>query len=101
MAVPFSYEQAQNVRNAWTPGGGPNGTLHMVWEWRHPGELTAYADVGYVRSTTSKTAQIVLAGVVGLLAVGLILLAAGLIGRKGSGPESATGPGGKAKAGVG
>ena len=51
MAVPFSYEQAQNVRNAWTPGGGPNGTLHMVWEWRHPGDLTAYADVGYVRST--------------------------------------------------
>ena len=51
MAVPFSYEQAQNVRNAWTPGGGPNGTLHMVWEWRHPGHLTAYADVGYIRST--------------------------------------------------
>ena len=51
MAVPFSYEQAQNVRNAWTPGGGPNGTLHMVWEWRTPPDLGAYADVGYVRST--------------------------------------------------
>lgn len=51
MAVPFSYEQAQNVRNAWTPGGGPNGTLHIVWEWRHPGDLTGYADVGYIRST--------------------------------------------------
>jgi hypothetical protein len=51
MAVPFSYEQAQNVREAWTPGGGPNGTLHMVWEWRHPGDLSAYADVGYIRST--------------------------------------------------
>jgi len=252
MAVPFSYEQAQNVRNAWTPGGGPNGTLHMVWEWRHPGELNAYADVGYVRSTdggatwskprsiadddpknlagkfipmlsvapngrldaawwdtrddpgirsndvyyaysendgetwsknirvseqtidrrygvygnnfdqnsppalastnqfaflgwddtrfstgeegqivlespissqgigggvqdifvsavqfekiganTSKTAQIVLAGVVGLLAVGLILLAAGLIGRKGKGPESTSAPSGKAQVGVG
>jgi hypothetical protein len=51
MAVPFSYEQAQNVRLAWTPGGGSNGTLHAVWEWRHPGELSAYADVGYIRST--------------------------------------------------
>jgi hypothetical protein len=51
MAVPFSYEQAQNPRNAWTPGGGKNGTLHIVWEWRHPETLTAYADVGYIRST--------------------------------------------------
>jgi hypothetical protein len=51
MAVPFSYEQAQNTRLAWTPGGGPNGTLHVVWEWRHPATLTGYADVGYVRST--------------------------------------------------
>ncbi len=51
MAVPFSYEQAQNVREAWTPGGGPNGTLHIVWEWRHPGDLASYADLGYSRST--------------------------------------------------
>jgi hypothetical protein len=51
MAVPFNYEQAQNVRLAWTPGGGSNGTLHVVWEWRHPAELNSYADVGYVRST--------------------------------------------------
>jgi hypothetical protein len=51
MAVPFSYEQAQNVRNAWTPGGGSNGTLHIVWEWKHPADLSGYADVGYIRST--------------------------------------------------
>jgi hypothetical protein len=51
MAVPFSYEQAQNVRLAWTPGGGAAGTLHVVWEWRHPPELNSYADVGYIRST--------------------------------------------------
>ena len=51
MAVPFSYEQAQNPRNVWTPGGGPNGTLHIVWEWRQPETLTSYADVGYIRST--------------------------------------------------
>ena len=51
MAVPFSYEQAQNPRNAWTPGGGPNGTLHIVWEWRKPATVTAYANVGYIRST--------------------------------------------------
>lgn len=51
MAVPFSYEQAQNVRLAWTPGGGPDGTLHIVWGWRHPAELNSYADVAYIRST--------------------------------------------------
>ena len=51
MAVPFNYEQAQNPRNAWTPGGGRNGTLHIVWEWRKPATLTAYANVGYIRST--------------------------------------------------
>ncbi|MGH9264635.1 MAG: BNR-4 repeat-containing protein [Acidimicrobiales bacterium] len=51
MAVPFSFEQAQNPRNAWSPGGGPDGTLHIVWEWRHPADLASYADVGYVRST--------------------------------------------------
>ncbi|MDQ2826154.1 MAG: glycoside hydrolase [Actinomycetota bacterium] len=51
MAVPFNYEQAQNVRLAWTPGGGSNGTLHVVWEWQHPPELRSYADVGYIRST--------------------------------------------------
>lgn len=54
-----------------------------------------------IGANTSKTAQIVLAGVVGLLAVGLILLAAGLIGRKGKDPESASAPSGKAQAGVG
>jgi hypothetical protein len=51
MAVPFSHEQAQNPRNAWTPGGGKNGTLHIVWEWRKPATLTSYANVGYIRST--------------------------------------------------
>ncbi|HEX2048501.1 MAG TPA: sialidase family protein [Acidimicrobiales bacterium] len=51
IAQPFSYENAQNVRMAWTPGGGPQGTLHLVWEWRHPADLSAYADVGYIRST--------------------------------------------------
>ncbi|HEV2758766.1 MAG TPA: sialidase family protein [Acidimicrobiales bacterium] len=51
MAVPFSYEQAQNPRLAWTPGGGSGGTLHIVWEWRHPATLNSYADVGYIRST--------------------------------------------------
>lgn len=51
LARPFSYENAQNVRIAWTPGGGNDGTLHIVWEWRYPGELNTYADVGYSRST--------------------------------------------------
>ncbi|MFP5317134.1 MAG: hypothetical protein ACLGI2_02440 [Acidimicrobiia bacterium] len=51
LARPFTYENAQNPRIAWSPGGGPNGTVHVVWEWRHPGELNTYADVGYIRST--------------------------------------------------
>ncbi|HEX6595412.1 MAG TPA: hypothetical protein VF045_00650 [Acidimicrobiales bacterium] len=51
LARPFSYENAQNPRIAWTPGGGANGTVHVVWEWRHPAELNTYADVGYIRST--------------------------------------------------
>ena len=51
LARPFSYENAQNPRIAWSPGGGSQGTLHVVWEWRHPGELNTYADVGYIRST--------------------------------------------------
>ncbi|MGH9222822.1 MAG: hypothetical protein ACRD2W_03245 [Acidimicrobiales bacterium] len=51
LARPFSYENAQNVRIAWTKGGGADGTLHIVWEWRRPATLNSYADVGYIRST--------------------------------------------------
>ncbi|MGI8808146.1 MAG: hypothetical protein ACR2KK_09955 [Acidimicrobiales bacterium] len=50
---------------------------------------------------TSRTAQIVLAGVVGLLVVGLILLAVGMLGRKGAGPRATASPRGRAEAGVG
>lgn len=53
-----------------------------------------------IGGSTSKTAQIVLAGVVGLLAVGLILLAVGMIGRRGAGPRSISTPKGKTQAGV-
>jgi hypothetical protein len=51
LARPFTYENAQNPRVAWSPGGGPQGTVHVVWEWRNPGNLNTYADVGYIRST--------------------------------------------------
>jgi hypothetical protein len=51
IARPFSYENAQNPKIAWSPGGGSQGTLHVVWEWRHPATLNTYADVGYIRST--------------------------------------------------
>ena len=51
IARPFSYENGQNPRLTWSPGGGPEGTLHIVWEWRHPPEVNSYADLGYIRST--------------------------------------------------
>ena len=51
VARPFSYENAQNTRIAWSPGGGSQGTLHVVWEWRNPPTVNTYADVGYIRST--------------------------------------------------
>jgi hypothetical protein len=49
---------------------------------------------------TSRTAQIALAGVVGLLAVGLILLAVGMMGRRNAEPASSPTSKGKAGAGV-
>ncbi|HUR24108.1 MAG TPA: hypothetical protein VMZ73_09580, partial [Acidimicrobiales bacterium] len=48
---------------------------------------------------TSKTAKVVLAGVVGLLAVGLILLAVGML-RRNSGPEAPATTRGKTQARV-
>jgi hypothetical protein len=53
-----------------------------------------------IGGNTSKAAQIVLAGVVGLLAVGLILLAVGMIGRRNGGQQTMASPKGKAQAGV-
>ena len=50
---------------------------------------------------TSDTAKIVLAGVVGLLVVGLILVVVGQLGRKGSGPAAPTEAEGRTRAGVG
>ncbi|MDP1803631.1 MAG: sialidase family protein, partial [Acidimicrobiales bacterium] len=49
---------------------------------------------------TSRTAQIVLAGVVGLLAVGLILLGVGMLGRRGDGSQTPATARGKTEAGV-
>jgi hypothetical protein len=51
-AVPFSYENRQNTRIAWSPGGGSQGTLHVVWEAAlgRP-EMNQYSDLAYIRST--------------------------------------------------
>jgi len=49
---PFSYENRQNTRIAWSPDGGSNGSLHIVWEAsRDNPALLAYADVVHIRST--------------------------------------------------
>ena len=54
-----------------------------------------------IGANSSQTAQVVLAGVVGLLAVGLILLGVGMVGRRKADPASAAASKGKTQAGVG
>ncbi|MDQ6617697.1 MAG: glycoside hydrolase [Actinomycetota bacterium] len=52
LARPFSYENLQNPRMAWSPGGGPNGTLHLVYEGAiGKAQIASFADVFYLRST--------------------------------------------------
>ena len=48
---PAAYTNRQNVRMAWTPGGGAQGTLHIVWEYSPRPEVTSYAEAEYIRST--------------------------------------------------
>lgn len=52
LARPFGYDNRQNPRLAWSPGGGPNGTLHLVYEGAvgRP-EIDSFAEVFYVQST--------------------------------------------------
>lgn len=48
----FSFENRQNPRLAWSPGGGPNGTLSMVYEGAiGNAAIASFADVFYIRST--------------------------------------------------
>jgi hypothetical protein len=48
---PPSYENRQNPRMVWSPRGGSEGTLHLVYEGSDRPEVAAYAEVKYMRST--------------------------------------------------
>jgi len=48
---PAAYNNRQNARLAWTPGGGSQGTVHLVWEYSPRPEIASYAEATYVRST--------------------------------------------------
>ena len=49
----FSTENRGNTRIAWTPDGGSNGTLLLVWERSPLPEMNAFSDVVISRSTDS------------------------------------------------
>ncbi|MGH9279190.1 MAG: hypothetical protein ACRD12_13930 [Acidimicrobiales bacterium] len=51
LVQPFQYNNRQNPRLAWSPEGGSNGTLHMVWEGSQNPALNSYADTTYSKST--------------------------------------------------
>jgi hypothetical protein len=51
MVQPPSYQNRQNVRLAWSPEGGAQGTLHMVWEGSLHPEVNSFAETMYSRST--------------------------------------------------
>lgn len=48
---PADYSNRQNARMAWTPGGGAQGTLHLVWEYSPQPSVNSYAEAEYIRST--------------------------------------------------
>jgi len=48
---PFSYENRQNPRMMWSPQGGADGTLHLVWEGSDKPAVSNFAEVKYSRST--------------------------------------------------
>ena len=50
---PFSKNIADSyeVQIAWSPEGGPEGTLHLVWEGTSQPEIAALSDIYYRRST--------------------------------------------------
>lgn len=50
---PFSKNIADSfeVQIAWSPEGGPEGTLHLVWEGTNQPEIASLSDIYYRRST--------------------------------------------------
>ncbi|MFP5318912.1 MAG: sialidase family protein [Acidimicrobiia bacterium] len=50
-AVPFDYKNGTFVQMTWTEAGGPEGTLHAVYEFKERPEVAGYSDIFYIRST--------------------------------------------------
>jgi hypothetical protein len=47
----FSYNNGSFIQAAWSPGGGPEGTLHIVYPGTPRPEVAGYSDINYIRST--------------------------------------------------
>ncbi len=47
----FGFENRGNVQLAWSPDGGDNGSLHVVYEATDQPEVNSYADIWHQRST--------------------------------------------------
>jgi Neuraminidase (sialidase) len=47
----FSYNNGSFIQMAWSPGGGPQGTVHIVYPGTPRPEVNGYSDIEYVRST--------------------------------------------------
>ena len=47
----FRFENRSNVQLAWSSDGGPNGSLHVVYEGTDQPDVNSYADIWHQRST--------------------------------------------------
>jgi Neuraminidase (sialidase) len=50
-AMPFAYNNGSFVQMAWSEEGGPQGTLHVVFEYRERPEVAGLSDIAHIRST--------------------------------------------------
>jgi hypothetical protein len=46
----FSYNNGSFIQAAWSPGGGPDGTLHIVYPGVARPEVSGYSDISYIQS---------------------------------------------------
>src|SRR5947208_858770 len=47
----FNYNNGSFIQAAWSPGGGSEGTLHVLYPGMAKPEVSGYSDISYVRST--------------------------------------------------
>ncbi|MGH9278205.1 MAG: hypothetical protein ACRD12_08865 [Acidimicrobiales bacterium] len=47
----FSYNNGSFIQAAWSPGGGADGTLHIVYPGVERPEVAGYSDITYIKST--------------------------------------------------